>query len=83
MRVTIDGAGRLVVPKAARERLGLTAGSELELRVTDQRLEFEVPALPMTLVEHEHGVSARVEPGQQMPVLTSEMVRETLDNSRR
>ena len=31
MRTTIDKAGRVVVPKPIRERLGLLAGSEVDL----------------------------------------------------
>ncbi|MEO6120554.1 MAG: AbrB/MazE/SpoVT family DNA-binding domain-containing protein, partial [Acidimicrobiales bacterium] len=31
MRTTIDGAGRVVVPKAIRDSLGLTAGQPLEI----------------------------------------------------
>lgn len=34
-RVRIDAAGRLALPKAARESLGLEAGSELELLLAD------------------------------------------------
>ncbi|TVR07083.1 MAG: AbrB/MazE/SpoVT family DNA-binding domain-containing protein [Spirochaetaceae bacterium] len=30
-KVTVDSAGRLVIPKAIRERYGLKAGTELEL----------------------------------------------------
>ncbi len=31
MRTTIDSAGRLVVPKALRDRLGLTPGSTVDV----------------------------------------------------
>lgn len=31
MNITIDGAGRLVVPKSMRDHLGISAGSELSL----------------------------------------------------
>ncbi|MET0420492.1 MAG: AbrB/MazE/SpoVT family DNA-binding domain-containing protein, partial [Acidimicrobiia bacterium] len=31
MRTTIDGAGRIVVPKALRDSLNLTGGTEVEL----------------------------------------------------
>jgi antitoxin PrlF len=31
MRLTIDKAGRVVIPAQVRKRLGLTAGAELEL----------------------------------------------------
>jgi AbrB family looped-hinge helix DNA binding protein len=31
MRTTIDKAGRVVIPAAVRERMGLSAGAELEV----------------------------------------------------
>lgn len=81
MRTVIDSAGRLVVPKAARDELGLTAGTELELRVVDRRIEIEFPATQMRLEECEHGVVAVAD--REMPLLTAEIVRETLDRVRR
>lgn len=81
MRTTIDGAGRLVIPKAARDELDLVPGTELELRIVDRRIEIEIPVTPMRLVEHESGVVAVVE--RDMPVLTAEMVRDTLEHVRR
>lgn len=38
---TIDGAGRLVVPKALRERLGLHSGTRLRLRQEGDALVLE------------------------------------------
>ena len=35
MKTSIDGAGRIVVPKAVRDQLHLTPGSELEIDVLD------------------------------------------------
>ena len=35
MKTTIDGAGRIVVPKSVRDQLHLTPGSELEIDVLD------------------------------------------------
>lgn len=81
MRTTIDAAGRIVVPKPVRDDLGLTAGSELELSVVDRRIEIEIPATPMHLEDHEHGVMAVVDRG--MPTLTAETVRDTLERVRR
>lgn len=81
MRTVIDSAGRVVVPKAARDELGLTAGTELELRVVDRRIEIEVPATPMRLEDDDHGPVAATD--REMPVLTTEMVRETLERVRR
>jgi AbrB family looped-hinge helix DNA binding protein len=34
MNVSIDSAGRIVLPKPIRERLGLTGGDELEIEET-------------------------------------------------
>jgi AbrB family looped-hinge helix DNA binding protein len=81
MRTTIDAAGRIVVPKLLRDELGLSAGTELDLRVVDRRIEIDVPATPMRLVEHEHGVVAVAD--RDMPTLTSDLVRETLERVRR
>jgi len=35
MTITIDSAGRIVVPKAIRDHLGLAAGTELEIAEAD------------------------------------------------
>lgn len=40
MRTTIDQAGRLVVPKALRERIGMVAG-EVEIEVDGAGLHLE------------------------------------------
>lgn len=42
MQVSIDRAGRIVVPKPVREELGLSPGSALELDVVEGRLELSV-----------------------------------------
>ena len=81
MRTTIDGAGRIVVPKALRDELGLTAGQELELRAVDGGLEVEIPSTPMRLVERDGDLVADAE--GEMPELTPEVVRETLEQTRR
>jgi len=81
MRTTIDGAGRLVVPKPLREALGIRAGQVLELGVTDGRLEIEVAPTPMRL-EHEEGGMKAV-PVEPVPVLTSNEVRAALEQTRR
>ena len=41
MTLTIDSAGRVVIPKTMRDQIGLTAGSELEINLKDGRLELE------------------------------------------
>lgn len=51
MRGTIDKAGRVVVPKPLRDKVGLTAG-EIELSVDGARLVIE-PVHDDTLVEED------------------------------
>lgn len=41
MDVTIDKAGRLVLPKQVREQLGLCAGDDLELSVIDDTVTLK------------------------------------------
>jgi AbrB family looped-hinge helix DNA binding protein len=81
MRVTIDEAGRLVIPKPLRDSLGLTGGEELEISARDDgRIELEVPTTPMRLVSRPHGVVAVAD--REMPTLSQEAVRETLERVR-
>jgi AbrB family looped-hinge helix DNA binding protein len=81
MRTAIDGAGRIVVPKALRDALGLTAGQVLEIAERDGRLEIVPAPTPMRLVDEGDGVTAIAD--AEMPVLTAAMVRETLERIRR
>lgn len=81
MNTTIDGAGRIVVPKALRQALGLTPGQTLEIRSNDGRLEIEVPHTPMQLKKRGKGVVAI--PDVELPCLTADQVRETLQDVRR
>jgi AbrB family looped-hinge helix DNA binding protein len=41
MRITIDKAGRVVIPAGIRERAGLTAGAELEVSVDEFGIRLE------------------------------------------
>jgi AbrB family looped-hinge helix DNA binding protein len=43
MRTTIDKAGRLVIPKSLRDRLGLVPG-EVEVSADGNALRVEIPA---------------------------------------
>lgn len=80
MITTIDRAGRLVLPKAARDRAGLVAGMPLEVRVVDGRVEIE-PAATRVTVEKKGGfwIATPVEP---LPVLRQEDVDRTIDELR-
>lgn len=81
MRTTIDAAGRIVVPKSLRDALGLTPGQDLDVEVTDGRLEIQVPPTPMRL-EPRGDVMVAV-PKEPLPELTAEDVRATLEQTRR
>ncbi len=50
MKCTIDGAGRMVIPKTIREAAGLRPGIALDVCWTDGRIEIEVAPLTVRLV---------------------------------
>lgn len=81
MKATIDAAGRIVVPKALRQALGLKPGQPLEIRAGDGRLEIEIAPTPMGLKKRGKGVVAV--PQQDLPPLTAEQVRDALERIRR
>jgi AbrB family looped-hinge helix DNA binding protein len=81
MQTTIDRAGRIVVPKPLRDALSLSGGETLELSVRDGRLEAEPVPTPMRLERSADGVAAV--PETDLPPLTAEQVRRTLEQTRR
>lgn len=81
MKTTMDAAGRIVVPKALREAFGLKPGQALEVRLGDGRFEIEIAPTPMKLARRGKGVVAV--PDRELPPLTAEQVRETLERIRR
>lgn len=81
MQTAIDSAGRIVIPKTLRDALGLTAGQPLEIAERDGHLEIVPVPTPMRLVDDGEGVVAVAD--SDMPVLTADMVRDTLERTRR
>jgi AbrB family looped-hinge helix DNA binding protein len=81
MRTTIDSAGRIVVPKPLRDQLGLSPGADLEVCERDGRLEIGPIPTPMTLVRRKGGVVAV--PLRPLPPLSDDVVRDTLERTRR
>jgi AbrB family looped-hinge helix DNA binding protein len=81
MKATLDAAGRIVVPKALRDALGLRPGQQLELQASDGRLEIEIAPTPMKLQKRGKGVVAI--PDTDLPSLTAGQVRVTLERVRR
>lgn len=75
MKVSIDRAGRVVIPKPVREQLGFSSDRPLEAEVVDGRLELSAPHEPAQLVAGPHGPSFAA----TGTPLTDEDVRRTLD----
>ena len=81
MQAAIDRAGRIVVPKKLRDALGLQPGQLLDISVRDGRIEIEPVSTPMHLVRQ--GTRIVAVPEVDMPPLTADIVRETLEQVRR
>lgn len=81
METTIDKAGRLVVPKALRDELGLKDGTRLEIRLREGRLEIEPLATPMKLVRRGGRLVATTE--EPLPPLDADEVRRIVESLRR
>lgn len=81
MQTTIDGAGRIVVPKSFRDELGLRKGQQIEITLRGGLIEIAPAPTPMRLVRHRDGLVA--EPDTTLPPLTTELVRDTLERVRR
>lgn len=81
MRTTIDGAGRIVVPKALRDRLGLTGGAEVEVVERDGHLEVVPTPTPVRLVDRGQGLVAVTD--EPLPPLTDDDVRAAIERVRR
>ncbi len=81
MKAAIDAAGRVLIPKDLRERLGIGRRGVVQIRERDGRIEIEPAATPMSLVRRAGGRVAV--PEEKLPPLTDEIVRETLERTRR
>ena len=79
--VTIDRAGRIVVPKALRDRLHLEPGQSLRAHVRDGRLELEPEPVDARLVEVD-GLLV-ITPDEPVPALTRDGVRDLMEELRR
>lgn len=79
--VTIDRSGRLVVPKALRDELGIEAGQALRASVHDGRLEIEADPVDAELVEVD-GVLV-ITPREPVAPITRDDVRLLIESVRR
>jgi len=78
MRVTIDKAGRIVVPKSMREELGLNPEEPLEIEVVDDHVEISHATGTARLVEGPDGLMA----APTGRTITSEEIRRILEAAR-
>ena len=75
MIVTMDGAGRLVIPRDIRREAELEPGTPLEIRCRDGVIEIEPQTLPVKL--ERRGRLLVAVPLVKVPPLTKEIVEAT------
>lgn len=81
MTSTIDGAGRVVIPKSVREAMGLTPGTPIDIRFADGRIEIEFAPLEVEIVRE--GRIPTVVPREPVPPMSDDDLRDALEAVRR
>ncbi|NLA65471.1 MAG: AbrB/MazE/SpoVT family DNA-binding domain-containing protein [Leucobacter sp.] len=80
MIVTIDKAGRMVIPKRIREAMGVEPGMPLVIDYVDGKIEIEYAPVESEVLIAEDGLPLIVsKPAPGTPPLTDEMLREGLE----
>jgi AbrB family looped-hinge helix DNA binding protein len=75
MLVSIDKAGRVVVPKRLRDQLGFSPDRPLEAEVVEGRLELSLPYEPAKVVDGPNGPLV----ARTGTPLSDEQIRHTLE----
>jgi AbrB family looped-hinge helix DNA binding protein len=78
VEATIDGMGRIVVPKALRDALGLAPGQKVDISRYGAGLQLVPVSRTARLVEHEGVLAA-----ESTTTVTDDMVFDLLDSGRR
>jgi AbrB family looped-hinge helix DNA binding protein len=78
MRVTVDNAGRVVLPKPIREAVGLAGGQEVEVRLVGVVIEIQ-PVEPVVRMRARPGRLPVLEVEGEVEPVTDDDVRATLD----
>lgn len=71
----------MVIPKALRDLLGLTGGQEVDVLARDDRLEIVPAPTRVKLIRRGRDIVAA--PEGDLPPLTDEIVRSTIEQTRR
>ena len=80
MNITIDHAGRVVIPKPIRDAAGLKPGSPLQIQYRDGRIEIEPKSPPARLIRKGGVVVASIPGAPKMSVEeTNEWIRKSRD----
>ncbi len=81
MRITIDSAGRVVLPKPIRDAAGLTGGQEVEVRLVGFVIEIE-PIHPEVRIRARPGKLPVLEVDGDVKPVTDDDVRLALEAQR-
>ena len=81
MSTTIDAAGRLVVPKAVRDAMGLQPGTLIDVTFVDGRIQIEFAPLDAHVDADDW--LPRIIPRAAVAALTDDDVRATVEATRR
>lgn len=82
MRLAIDKAGRIVIPKAMRERLHLVPGAELDAEIEGGRLVATPVGGPEVVLVEENGRLVATTKASTTPMTQDELLR-LIDEERR
>lgn len=81
MSVTIDNAGRLVVPKSVRDAMGLRPGMPVDVSFVDGHIEIEYA--PLRAQVDTGPTLPRLVPQGDVEPIDDDMVRAALEATRR